>query len=146
MENDLQAIRAALRQVPFLANLSARELDSLSGMARPRQYAAGEAIVRQGEGGIGVYLLVSGQVRMLRALASGEVRELDRVGPGAVFGEMALLDEAPRVATVEAVTDSVCLVLPRWEFLALLRANGDLAVALLQDLARRLRHVQELIG
>lgn len=139
------AIRAALARVPWLANLSARELDMLATMARERRFPAGTDIVRQGEGGIGVYLLVNGQVRMLRTLDSGEQREIDRVSAGAIFGEMALLDEAPRVATVQAVSDCVCLVLPRWEFLALLRANGDLAVRLLQDLARRLRHIESLI-
>src|SRR5215213_7342963 len=109
--DETAAIRAAIKRVPLFTGLSARELDGLAQMARERRFAAGEDIVRQGEGGIGVYLLIEGQVRMLRERASGEPRELDRVGPGAIFGELALLDEAPRVATVQAVDDCVCLVL-----------------------------------
>src|SRR5438093_10706764 len=124
-----------LRRVPLFARLDQRELTILAHVARERHYAAGQDIVRQGEGGIGVYLLVEGRVRMLRQTADGGERQLDEVGPGAIFGELAVLDEAPRVATVRAVDGCTCLVLPKWEFLAALRTNGELATALLQDLA-----------
>ena len=135
--------RALLGRVPLFAQLSERELDTLARMARERRFAAGEAIVRQGEGGIGVYLLVEGRARVRRQTEDGTVRELDTVAVGDFFGELALLDEAPRVATVEAVEDCLCLVLPRWEFLAALRTNGELATKLLQALARRMRRLEQ---
>ena len=135
--------RALLGRVPLFAQLSERELDTLAQMARERRFAAGEAIVRQGEGGIGFYLLVEGRARVRRQTEDGTVRELDTVEVGDFFGELALLDEAPRVATVEAVEDCLCLVLPRWEFLAALRTNGELATKLLQALARRMRRLEQ---
>src|SRR5262245_3384401 len=107
-----------LRRAPLFARLDERELTILARMARERQFGAGEDIVRQGEGGIGVYVLVEGRVRMLRRTREGTERELDEVGPGAIFGELAVLDEAPRVATVRAIDPCRCLVLPRWEFMA----------------------------
>jgi CRP/FNR family transcriptional regulator, cyclic AMP receptor protein len=142
--SDTTAASQALKRVPLFAELSERELSLLGAMARERHYPAGDDIVRQGEGGIGVYVLVRGRVQMLRQTAQGTVRTLDEVGPGAVFGELAVLDEAPRVATVRALEDCVCLILPRWEFLAALRANGELATLLLRDLARRLRRIEQI--
>jgi CRP-like cAMP-binding protein len=142
--SDALTAREALERVPLFAELAGRELDLLAKMARERQFPPDTDIVRQGEGGIGVYVLVSGRAQVLRQTEQGAVRLLDEVGPGAVFGELAVLDEAPRVATVRATTACHCLILPRWEFLATLRANGELATKLLRDLARRLRRIEQI--
>lgn len=134
---------AILRHVPLFSGLNDRELALVARMARERHFAAGADIVQQGDGGIGVYLLVHGRVRVLRQTAQGTIRELDTISTGGVFGELALLDEAPRMATVQAIEPCTCLVLPRWEFLARLRSDGELATKLLQVLARRLRRLGE---
>jgi CRP/FNR family transcriptional regulator, cyclic AMP receptor protein len=143
--NDWPSPLEQLRRVPLFGRLSDRELAVVARMARERRYPAGHDIVRQGDGGIGVYVLTQGRARVVRRTEQGVVRELDEMQAGAVFGELAVLDEAPRVATVRAIDDCVCLVLPRWEFLATLRANGELATELLQELARRLRRIEQMI-
>jgi CRP/FNR family cyclic AMP-dependent transcriptional regulator len=143
--NDWPSALEQLRRVPLFGHLSDRELTVVARMARERRYPAGQDIVRQGDGGIGVYVLTRGRARVVRRTEQGVVRELDEMQAGAVFGELAVLDEAPRVATVRAIDDCVCLVLPRWEFLAALRANGELATELLQELARRLRRIEQMI-
>jgi CRP/FNR family transcriptional regulator/CRP/FNR family cyclic AMP-dependent transcriptional regulator len=67
---------------------------------------------------------------------------LNTLGPGQTFGEMALLDGAPRAATITALEDTTCLVLSRWDFVAELQTNPHMAVAMLPVLSRRLREVE----
>jgi CRP/FNR family transcriptional regulator, cyclic AMP receptor protein len=136
---------ALLRRVPLFSGLGDRELGVLARIARQRHFAAGADIVRQGDNGIGVYLLVHGRARVLRQTTQGRVRELNEIDTGGVFGELALLDEAPRMATVQAIEPCTCLVLPRWEFLARLRSDGELATKLLQELARRFHSLSRAI-
>ncbi|MGD0018374.1 MAG: cyclic nucleotide-binding domain-containing protein [Candidatus Limnocylindrales bacterium] len=97
-------------------------------------FTEGQRIARQGEVGTGFFLVVAGSVSIAR---DGEV--LAHLGPGEFFGELSLLDHEPRVASATAEGPTTCLALPSWEFQRLLESEPGIAVAILKELARRLR-------
>lgn len=97
----------------------------------------------QGDMGVGLYVLKSGKVRIVQANHPDKAEEvLGTAEPGAVLGEMALLDDLPRSASVIAAEDSSALLLPVWEFRTTLRKNPDIALKLLAALSRRLRKAE----
>jgi CRP/FNR family transcriptional regulator, cyclic AMP receptor protein len=122
-----------LRSVPLFSDFDDRELASISGTLRERTFSAGEAVVTEGTPGIGFFVILEGE-------ASVDVHGQDRgrLGAGDYFGEIALIAESERTATVTAATDLRCLSLSSWEFRPLVSANGTLAWKLLQALTRKL--------
>ncbi len=129
-----------LGHVDLFSTLTKRELQTLAQSCQERKYGAGTAIIAQGDAGVGLYVLKSGTVRIIRANNPDKAEEeLGVVSAVDVLGEMALLDDLPRSATVVAVEDVDALVLPIWEFRATLRNHPDIAVKLLSVLSRRLR-------
>jgi CRP-like cAMP-binding protein len=103
-------------------------------------FDAGDEIVRQGDEGIGVYIVVAGRVEVMR-----DGHSLASLGPDAFFGEMALLDNYRRSATVRAVEPSRCLVIPRADFLAELHSNNELCFDLLVHMSRRVRELESAL-
>ncbi|MBI3961878.1 MAG: cyclic nucleotide-binding domain-containing protein [Deinococcus sp.] len=132
-----------LARAPLFANLDARQVDALAKGARRRSFNPGATMVYQGELGIGLYVLASGRAEVRRKDAEGREHVLASLGPGDFFGEMALLYDAPRTASVVAVEPTECLVLTRMEFKAALRSSPEIAVELLEVLGKRL---QGLLG
>jgi CRP/FNR family cyclic AMP-dependent transcriptional regulator len=132
-----------LAQVPLFSDLSPRELHFLAANCRERQYAAGTALLRQGETGVGLFVITSGKVRVTQHQEGGDEHELAVLGQGDVLGEMSLLDDLPRSATATAVEPTAALVLPVWDFRATLRESPDIAIKLLGVLSRRLRHAEQ---
>jgi CRP/FNR family transcriptional regulator len=129
-----------LQHVPLFQGLNNRQLKKLADRFVARRYAAGEAMVTQGQGGEGFFILVSGTAEAARTRADGEKVIVNTFGSGDFFGEMALLDdEGLRTATVQATTACDCLALTRWDFLGILKEDADMAVTILQELARRFR-------
>jgi CRP-like cAMP-binding protein len=106
-----------------------------------RSYKKGETIVKEGEQAVAFFIVTNGKVEV-SAGSAAKRQKLNELGPGGVFGEMALLDGGPRVATVKAIDDTTCLVLSRWDFVAELRTNPQVAVAMLPILSKRLREVE----
>jgi CRP-like cAMP-binding protein len=90
--------------------------------------------MKEGEGGVFMYVVLEGRVAVT---IKGKV--VDRIGPGGVFGEMALVDQSPRAASAVAESDSELLSINRNDFLALVKSNPVFAVSLLRALADRLR-------
>lgn len=131
-----------LAQVPLFANLSKHELTVLTKSARERDYPAGATLMRQGETGVGLFVLVSGSVRVTQHQQGGSEHELTTLGRGDVLGEMSLLDDLPRSASAVAVEPTKALVLPVWDFRAALREAPDIGVSLLSVLSRRLRQAE----
>lgn len=129
-----------LARVPLFKNLPRKALRRLERIAVARQYRAGDDIVTEGDRGAGFFLITQGKVEILK----GGTR-LNTLGAGEFFGEMALLDNHPRVATVRALEDTACLALSRWDFVAELRANPDLALEMLEAVSARLRQLEERI-
>jgi CRP/FNR family cyclic AMP-dependent transcriptional regulator len=128
-----------LSRIPLFCELSRRELHKLADAAMEHNYPAGTAIIRQGETEVGFYVLISGRALFQQRLAGGSNRELATLGRGGIFGEMALLDIFPRSASVMALEETSALVIPIFEFRALLYDDSDIAMKLLAELSRRVR-------
>jgi CRP-like cAMP-binding protein len=129
-----------LTKVPLFQGLKDRQLLRLADRMVERNYAAGDLIVKQGQGGEGFYVLISGKAEATRERSDGEKLHVNSFGSADYFGELALLDEdGVRTASITAVEPTTCLVLTRWDFLATLRQDADMAVEILQEIARRFR-------
>jgi CRP-like cAMP-binding protein len=127
----------ALRGVPLFAGLDDDELAQVALVFKQRRFAAGETVVKEGADGAAFFLIESGE-------ASVAVRGASRasLGPGDHFGEIALIDEDVRSATITATTELVCYGLTLWEFRPLVVDNGEIAWKLLQSLAKKLRSAE----
>lgn len=130
---------ALLKKVPLFNGLSERQLKMLSGSFVTRNFADGEEMVKQGEGGVGIFVIVSGKAEAIREKANGDKISVNTFGTADFFGELALLNEGPRTATVIARSNLECLVLPRWDFISLLKEDADMAVSVAQELASHFR-------
>lgn len=127
----------ALSRVPLFADVEPRHLERLAKQFRDRSFPEGAAVTREGEAGVGFFVVVDGSATVS---VGGEERAT--IGPGDSFGEMALLDEGPRSATIVAATDLRCLALSAWEFKPFVEENPSVAWAMLQTLAARLRALE----
>lgn len=132
-----------LAQVPLFSDLTKHELQVLASNCREHEYPAGATLLRQGETGIGLFILTSGKVHVTQQAPDGTSRDLGYFDRGAVLGEMSLLDDLPRTATATAVEPTKALAIPVWDFRAALRSNPDIAIKLLAILSRRLRHQEQ---
>jgi CRP-like cAMP-binding protein len=131
----------SLARVPLFRDLNRKTLERIERAARPRSFKAGEEIVKEGDEGVGFYLITSGAVGVTRGGT-----QLNTLRVGDFFGEMVLLEHHRRTATVTASEPTECLVLLRSDFVSELRANSDLAIALLAVMARRLRELDEKLA
>ena len=128
-----------LAQVPLFSDLTKSELQVLAANCREREYPAGATLLRQGETGIGLFIITSGRVQVAQQTPTGDVRDLGTFERGAVLGEMSLLDDLPRTATVTAVEPTRALAIPVWDFRAALREQPEIGIKMLAILSRRLR-------
>lgn len=133
-----------LARVELFSSLNRKELHTLAESCQERKYSAGTRIISQGDTGVGLYVITSGKVRITRANNPDRAEEeLGTAGTGDVLGEMALLDDLPRSASVTAVEDVTALLLPVWEFRTTLRNHPEIALELLAVLSRRLRKAEQ---
>ena len=133
----------SLARVDLFRGLDKKDLHILAGSCQERKYSAGSTLIKQGDTGVGLYVLTSGKVRVTRVNNPDRLEEeLDIAGVGSVLGEMALLDDLPRSATVTAIEDVTALLLPVWEFRSTLQSHPDIAIRLLSVLSRRLRKAE----
>jgi CRP-like cAMP-binding protein len=130
-----------LKKVSWFEDLDQKSLDAIANAAVEQRYQPGQEIVRQGDTGVGAFIIRSGKVDIVQEKGGKEVK-LATLGPGEVFGEMALLDEFPRSATVRAVEPTVCLGIQRWHFRGILESHPQIALALLPVLTKRLRNAE----
>lgn len=129
-----------LKQVELFEGLDAKELKLLAKTCTERQYPTGAVLMKEGEPGAGLFILVEGKVSVSQGQPPQEITTLSA---GEVLGEMALLDDLPRSATVTALEPSRCLLVPVWDFRATLRETPDIAIKLLIQLSRRLRKTEQ---
>ena len=130
-----------LRKIPLFADGSDSFLERLAGEFFERTYRAGDAIAEEGESGKTFVVIESGDVSV-----TVHGQEVGRLGTGQAFGEMALIDKSARSATVRAVTDTHCYLLPVWSFRPIVEAHPEMAWALLEALAQRIRDVEARPG
>ncbi len=123
-----------LAHVTLFERLDSRAVKSLSRLMKTQEYPAGQAIVAEGQLGLGLYIVIEGACDVLRG-----GRLLQKLGPGDFFGETALLDDLPRTADVKTTQPTVCATLAKWEFLGELESHPEMALPLLPMLSRRLR-------
>lgn len=128
-----------LRQVWLFSGLTEEQLNAISSFTFQKTFDPGETIVEEGHTGNGLYIVMSGHVEVVKGLGTESARVLAKRGPEEVFGEMALLGEWPRTASVLAVDQVECLGLDRWVFLTQLERQPQLGIRMLQILAQRLR-------
>ena len=126
-----------LRNVPMFSSLDDKDLESLADEFNERRFSEGDKVAIEGEGGLMFFVVESGE-------ASIEVRgrEVAKIGPGAAFGEIALIDRRPRTATVTALTDLKTYGLPVFVFRPFVEARPQVAWKLLEALADRLEDAQ----
>ena len=133
-----------LKRVDLFLSLEKKEIQALAKSCQERKYSAGSTLLSQGDTGVGLYIVTGGTVRITQVISPDKAEVvLGTEGPGGVLGEMALLDDLPRSATVTAVDDVTALILPIWEFRAAIHSNPDIAVKLLSVLSRRLRRAEK---
>jgi CRP-like cAMP-binding protein len=134
-----------LARVPMFQGLKASQVEQLASRFVRRTYAAGTDIVTQGKGGAGLFIVVSGRAEAIRVRTDGTKVVLNEFGSTDFFGELALLDDAPRTASVVCTEETECLVLSQWEFLGALRQDADMGIVILQELVKRFRRALQVL-
>jgi CRP-like cAMP-binding protein len=123
-----------LKKVPLFAGLDKRELEQIASSMRERHFKAGDTVTQEGAGGVGFFVVEQGQADVH---VGGEAK--GSVGPGDYFGEIALINESPRTATLTARTDMVCYGMTPWDFRPLVETNSTIAWKLLSAMAEKMR-------
>jgi CRP/FNR family cyclic AMP-dependent transcriptional regulator len=124
----------AIRRVPLFAELSDPELEQVALLFKQRRFKQGEIVAQEGTGGAAFYLIESGDATVT---VGGEPRPA--LGPGDYFGEIALIDEGARSATIAAASELDCYGLTFWDFRPLVMENAAICWKLLQFMVHRLR-------
>ncbi len=137
---------AILQKVPLFNQLSPAELERLAEITRERSYPRNSVILFEDDPGDALYVVAKGQVKVVLIGEDGREVILSVLGEGDFFGDMSLIDDEPRSAHVIAMEDSSLLVLRREDFQGLLTQAPSIALALLRELSRRLRRVDEKVG
>jgi CRP-like cAMP-binding protein len=136
---DLRMKRDALLASPFFRAMRADEIDAILGFAAERRFPRGATILAKGAEGSSMMAVLAGRVRIGNVSAEGKEVTLNVIGPGEIFGEIALLDGKPRSADAVAVEDTTVLVVERRDFLPFLLRHPALVERLLVVLCDRLR-------
>jgi len=130
----------ALRGIPLFAPMSREDLSELSHKLAKKHYRKGQVVIRMGDPGSSLHLIITGRVKISMPDDGSEV-VLAHLGPDDFFGELALLDEQPRSAEATAVETTETWVLERGDFLDFLKWYPDTAIRILTVLGQRLRNL-----
>jgi CRP/FNR family cyclic AMP-dependent transcriptional regulator len=128
----------SLKGVQLFSGVRDRELKRLANVMRESRFNEGDVIATEGRSGIGFFLIEEGNASVS---LHGEI--IRTLGPGDHFGEIALIDEGPRSASVTASTDLRCRGMAAWEFRSFVQEHPEVAWPLLQTLASRLREAED---
>jgi CRP-like cAMP-binding protein len=128
-------------KVPILSQLKPDHIKRLAQRARIRDYAVGEIIVEQGAEGIGLYIMARGSAIVRRIHADGTMLDIDTLERYDFFGELSLLDEAPRSASVIAKESVKAVLLTKLDFFDEMEDDPHMAIAMLKTIAHRFRRI-----
>ena len=142
---DKEKAVSILAKVPLFKGLGKRQLEKLARIMVDRTCEEGEVIVPQGQTGYGFFVIASGAAKAVRERSDGSEVVVNTFGPGEYFGELSMLDDGPRTVTVIATEPTRCLVLPRWNFLGVLRQDGEMTVSIMIELAKRFRSALDTV-
>jgi len=120
-----------LKRVPIFEGLDNRELERIAASMKQRTFHAGDTVTTEGQGGVGFFVIEDGEARVT---IHGDERR--RLGPGDYFGEVALLTDRPRTATITAESDLRCYGMTSWDFKPLVESHSSIAWKLLQAMAK----------
>ena len=141
-----QTVVELLRSVPLFSGLEQAELERFSLVAVPRTFPAATRVFHEGDHSDACYIVRTGSFRVTREHSDGRAITLATLGPGDIFGELAMLDGEVRSASVESLLDGELLALPAGEVRALLARHPEITVKLVAALVRRLRTANERIS
>jgi CRP/FNR family transcriptional regulator len=141
-----ESIVALMARVPLFSELSDEDLEQIASVAVPRSYPKGVRVFHEGDHSDACYIVRSGDLRVTREHPDGRAIALATLGPGDIFGELAMLDGEARSASVEALSDCELLALPATDVRRLLQATAEITVKLVVALTRRLREANERIA
>jgi CRP-like cAMP-binding protein len=130
-----------LGHVPLFIGLNDGQKERLAKRFVEREYDAGKTIVSQGLGGEGFFIIATGKATAYRTRSDGTKTEVNSFKAMDFFGELALLDDGLRTASVITTEPVKCYVITRWDFLSLLKEDSEMAINILIEVARRFRSV-----
>jgi CRP/FNR family cyclic AMP-dependent transcriptional regulator len=136
-------LEATLAAIPMFRHLGARQRARLAQHFCRRAYAPGAVIVRQGDTSMSFYVVLSGKVRVVRHSSGDDGVDIVEEGPGSFFGEMGVIDDLPRAATVVALEPTECGLLAKWDFQRELAADPGIALSLISVLNARIRTLED---
>jgi CRP-like cAMP-binding protein len=134
-----------LANVALFSDFSVKQLEAVSLVARKKTLQRRDELFHKGDPGGEIYIVVSGKLKALTTSVEGDDVVFSILGPGEVFGEVALLGATPRTATLSAIEDCQLLAIDRRDFMSFLRTNPEVSVKLLSVIAMRLKRVSELV-
>jgi CRP/FNR family cyclic AMP-dependent transcriptional regulator len=127
-----------LQRVPLFADLSKQEVQQIARLFKERRFAEGETVVKEGSGGAAFFVIESGEAAVFLGGKKHTTLKADDY-----FGEIALIDEGPRLATITASSELVCYGVTFWDFRPLVESNGVIGWKLLQRMAKMYREARE---
>jgi CRP-like cAMP-binding protein len=133
----------SLQCIPLFSKVRDADLEALASRLIERRYPKQSTIVEEGLAGDYMYVIREGRVKVVKSSDDGREKIMDFLEEGSFFGEMSLLDQQPRSASVETLEPVRLLALSRSDFLDVLRRSPDLALSVIQVLTRRLRETDE---
>lgn len=136
---------AVLSKVPLFASFGEADRAAVAARMQTRRYSKGSILVRENDPGESLFIVLRGNVAVTRATADGKESILSILKEGDFFGEMAVLDESPRSATIKALKETEAAILSRDDLLDLLRSNPHMSLLLVVALSARLRATNEAI-
>lgn len=142
-DNPQDTIDTILAHVPLFSGLSGAEIQLVLNHSTKKTVAKNTIVISEGDQSASLYVIIAGKVKVFLQDGEGKEVVLNYQGPGEYFGELALLDNAPRSASVMAVQKSTFLVVSKQEFKQMLSSHPDIAFALIKGLVVRLRLLTE---
>jgi len=127
-----------IKKVPLFSDLNDRELRQIAASMKERTFNAGDTVTEEGKGGVGFFVIDDGTAAV--SVAGNEVR---KIGAGDYFGEIALIADIDRTATIKAESDLRCYGMTFWDFRPLVETNASIAWKLLQAMAQRLKQAEQ---
>jgi len=131
---------AALRAIPLFADVDDQDLEKIAAASVVRTFHKNSIVITEGDRSSSLYVILNGEVKVFVSDEEGKTNIVNRLGPGDYFGELSLIDDEPRSASVEAVTRCQISILARQHFVQYLEEHPRVAIALLRGMGRRLRN------